>query len=90
MIHKIISIYSKDVDMLIKCLEYSSEGQGSYGIFLFSACEFRAKWNDRGKPHTNVGGLRHNSEFKVSFASDDSLILVFVMSMLYAYCSSSS
>jgi hypothetical protein len=56
--HKIIPIYSKDVDMLIKvsnALNIQVKDKVVTENFRSQLANVRAKWIEKGMPHPNVG-----------------------------------
>jgi hypothetical protein len=70
--HKIIPIYSKDEDMLIKvsnALNIQVKDKVVKENFRSQLTNVRAKWIEKGRPHPAAGGGRHDSEFKVYIAT---------------------
>jgi hypothetical protein len=70
--HKIIPIYSKDEDMLIKvsnALNIQVKDKVVTENFRSQLANVRAKWIEKGRPHPAAGGGRHDSEFRVYIAA---------------------
>jgi hypothetical protein len=70
--HKIIPIYSKDEDMLIKvsnALNIQVKDKVVTENFRSQLANVRAKWIEKGGPHPAAGGGRHDSEFRVNIAA---------------------
>jgi hypothetical protein len=70
--HKIIPIYSKDEDMLIKvsnALNIQVNDKVVTENFRSQLANVRAKWIEKGRPHLATGGGRHDSEFRIYIAT---------------------
>jgi hypothetical protein len=68
MSHKIIPIYSKDEDMLIKvsnALNIQVKDKVVTENFRCQLTNVRAKWIEKGRPHPTAGEGRHDSKFRV-------------------------
>jgi hypothetical protein len=70
--HKIIPIYLKDEDMLIKVsntLNIQVKDKVVTENFRSQLANMQAKWIEKGRPHPAAGGGRHDSEFRVYIAA---------------------
>ena len=69
--HKIIPIYLKNPDMLIKvsnALNIQVKDKVVTENFQSQLANVQAKWIEKEKPHPAASGQRHDSEFKVHSA----------------------
>ena len=86
--HKIIPVYSKDEDMLIKvsnALNIQVKDKVVTETFRSQLAAVRAKWIEKGRPQPVVGGGRHDSEFRVCSAV--SILGIVVSSVSFRICS---